>query len=422
MNASAVPGLQRRSTASWVLVAGGFHRNGGMDRCNRALARFLVERGDRVHLVCHDADHEFLKQERVSVHQVGKPGGSFMLGGLLLSREGRKVAHRVSLQSPGTRVLVNGGNCEWPDINWVHCLHHAWEAGPGSSPSWFKLKNSFSRWMFSRQERSCLSQARLVIANSERTRRDLINHLGTDPLRIHTVYPGADPDFAPPTPSRRAAARDWLRIDERKPLVAFVGALGYDDNKGFAALLSAWRRLCARPDWDADLVVAGDGRARELWGRRIVEARLEERIRMLGFTDRIPDLLAAADLLVSPVRYEAYGLNVQEAICCGVPAMVTEAAGIAERYPEELRELLIHDPDDAEELTAGLAAWRATIPQWKERVAPFSRALRAQTLELMAREIVAIAEAAPQPVCKTPLNINPEIGLPQSNPGNHLRF
>jgi len=215
------------------------------------------------------------------------------------------------------------------------------------------------------------------------------------------------------TNSLPAGRRPRLAADcEQRPLVAFVGALGYDDNKGFAALLSAWRRLCARTDWDADLVVAGDGRARELWRRRIGEAGLDERIRLLGFTDRIPDLLAAADLLVSPVRYESYGLNVQEAICCGVPAMVTETAGIAERYPVELRELLIRDPDDAEELTSRLAAWRATIPQWKERVAPFSKVLRAQTPELMAQEIVAIAEAGSAVSLQTPLNINPEIGLP----------
>ncbi len=68
---------------------------------------------------------------------------------------------------------------------------------------------------------------------------------------------------------------------------------------------------------------------------------------MVGFTNRVSDILAAADVLVSPVRYESYGLNVQEAICCGVPAIVSRAAGVAERYPTELSDLLLPDPNDA---------------------------------------------------------------------------
>ena len=79
------------SQAPWVLVAGGFHRSGGMDRCNWALARHLVERGNKVHLICHHADDEFLDQEGVTVHRVPKLAGSFMLGGLLLDRHGRSA-------------------------------------------------------------------------------------------------------------------------------------------------------------------------------------------------------------------------------------------------------------------------------------------------------------------------------------------
>ena len=113
---------------------------------------------------------------------------------------------------------------------------------------------------------------------------------------------------------------------------------------------------------------------------------------MLGFTDRIPDLLAAVDLLVSPVRYESYGLNVAEAICCGVPAIVTKDAGVAERYPAELNDLLIDDPADVDGLAAKILQWRETIGYWNERIALFSQTLRKHTLKVMAEEIVALAE------------------------------
>jgi glycosyltransferase involved in cell wall biosynthesis len=373
----------------WVLVAGGFHRNGGMDRLNRALARHLIERGNSVHLVCHSVEPD-LQDKAASVEIVPRPGNSFLLGGFLLGQRGREVAQRLTRQSSRTRVVINGGNCNWPDVNWTHCVHHAWERNDRLSPGWFKLKNRSFHWQACRRELSALRRARVVIANSKRTRRDLINHMNIPDDRIHVVYPGADPNFTPPTACERAEARAWLGKDDQ-PLVAFVGALGYDSNKGFDVMFSAWRSLCSHPAWNADLIVAGGGRATDFWRQQIAEAGLDGRIMLLGFTERIPKLLAAADLLVSPVRYEAYGLNVHEAICCGVPAMVTRSAGVAERYPAELRELLIDDPEDSDALADRLFCWHAAISSWRQRIASLSEVLRRHTLDIMAKQIVEIA-------------------------------
>jgi glycosyltransferase involved in cell wall biosynthesis len=115
---------------------------------------------------------------------------------------------------------------------------------------------------------------------------------------------------------------------------------------------------------------------------------------MLGHTDRIYDVLAASDLLVSPVRYEPYGLNVQEALCCGIPAMVSASAGVAERYPADLRDLLIPEPTDVDGLVVRMLGWRSTMNSWRQRVAPLARQLRARTWEAMSREIVEMVEDA----------------------------
>src|SRR5207237_10685905 len=137
-----------------------------------------------------------------------------------------------------------------------------------------------------------------------------------------------------------------------------------------------WLLMCRSRNWDADLVLAGEGKASADVADWLAREGLSDRVRMVGFTNRVYDLLAAVDLLVSPVRYEPYGLNVQEAICRGVPAIVSAVAGVAEEYPPELAGMLLRNPDDAADLAARLRQWRADIPGWRARFGPLSDRLR----------------------------------------------
>jgi len=104
-------------------------------------------------------------------------------------------------------------------------------------------------------------------------------------------------------------------------------------------------------------------------------------------------VLFAGDALASPTRYEAYGLAVQEAICCGLPAIVSRAAGVAERIPPPLDALLLADPDDADELADRLRAWRAGVDAHRAAARELSAALRAWTWDHMAARIVDIVES-----------------------------
>ena len=378
--------------APWVLVAGGFHQAGGMDRLNAALARELVGRGTRVHLVAHRIESDLAADPLVTTHIVGKSGGSFFLGQRLIDQKGRAVAAQVVSNDPSARVVVNGVNCDWPDINWVHFVNHAWPARADEGPAWLRAKSRYEASLTLRRERRILPRARLLIANSNGTRREVIERFGLPVDRVVTVYPGNDERYASPSPESRAAARASFGVSDGQPLVAFVGALGYDPRKGFATLWKAWQRLCRRKDWTAVLVAAGGGRAVPRWQRNISEAGLADRVRMIGFTDDIATLLAAADLLVSPVFYEPYGLNVQEAICSGVPAIISASAGVAERYPAGLSEMLLANPADDEALEARMLEWSSRIAAIKEGFRTFAKTLRAHTEQAMARAILDAVE------------------------------
>ncbi len=381
------------AAAPWVIVCGGFHRDGGMDRANAELARHLAQSGVPLHLVSYRVDEEFASQPGVRVHLAERPAQSFFLARRRLARLGRAVAARVVAAAPDARVVTNGVNCAWPDINWIHFVHRAWRVTPRTAPLWFRLKDSFGRASDAARERELLPRARVLIANSARTRRDLIECAGVAPARVRTVYLGCDPDWRAVTPARRAAARAALELPAAAPVVAFVGAFGHDQRKGFDTLWAAWRELARDPSWDATLVVAGGGRGLAGWRETIARSGLGARVRIFGFTRRVAELLDAADLLVSPARYESYGLNVHEALCRGVPAIVSRAAGVAERYPAELDDLLLPDPEDARDLAARIGRWLMTRDAVASRLAPVAARLRAYTWREMAAAFVAAVEA-----------------------------
>jgi glycosyltransferase involved in cell wall biosynthesis len=372
---------------AYVLVSGDFVLTGGMDRANYALASFLARQGRGVHLVAHRVDETLRTLPGVTFHRVPKPLNSYWLAGPLLARAGRRVAARVA--RTGGRVVVNGGNCCWADVNWVHYVHAAWAPRVGGSPV-RRAHRALAHHSALATERAAVRAARVVVANSEHTRGLLIERLQLLPERVHTVYYGTDPErFRPATAAERATARARIGWHDDRATLAFVGALG-DLRKGLDTVLAAWRRLASDPGWEARLAVVGT-RARHA-PHNTEGADHRGSVEFLGFRSDVPEILHACDALVSPTRYEAYGLNVHEALCCGLPALVSRSAGVAERYPAELSDLLIDDPTDPADLADRLRRWRASRDTCRAAVERFSARLRAYTWDDMAARIVTLVE------------------------------
>jgi len=436
-----------------VMVAADFILTGGMDRANYALADYLARQGGEVHLVAHEVAHGLLGYANVHWQRVARPLGHDALGWGALRRAGMRAAKAAGA---GARVFVNGGNCPWPDVNWVHYLHAAYFApveGPLPRRVWQRLKHR--RALADEQE--ALRRARVVIANSEATRDEIISRLGVPPERVHTVYYGTDAqELRPITAGDRAAARAALGWEAERRVVLFVGALG-DRRKGFDTVLAAWQQVCADPGWEADLVVVGRGSELEAWRRRTIDwrgtplgyagrpayaqpagdpreprpagaaplrlpgsgrrsefrgllasnlptvqtarpprasdAALAPQVRFLGRRDDVPRLLAASDLMVAPTRYEAYGLAVHEAWARELPALVSAAAGVAELCPPQLRaQLLLDDPEDATALAARLRAWHQNPGAFAEWMPELGPHLRAHSWDDMAAAIVRLAD------------------------------
>ena len=375
---------------TWLIAAGDFVTHGGMDAANHGLALYLASRdGDEVHLVAHRVAADLAERPRVRVHLAARPLGMHRLGEPLLRRTAERCA--AALRQRNARIIANGGNVDAGDVNWVHYVHAAYSPDAKGTVNRLLVADAHRRYV--RAEREALQRAQVIVCNSRRTADDLARLAAVGRERTRVVYYGVDGKrFRPATETERSEARRALGLDPRRPVALFAGALG-DRRKGFDTLFAAWRTLCDDSDWDVDLLVAGAGAELGAWRARAGRHLPPGRMRFVGFQPDMRRVFAACDVLVHPARYEAYGLAVHEALCCGLPAIVNAGAGVAERYPDALRSLLVDDADSANELAARLRSWRGDASV-AERAGEFGQRLRSRSWDDMGYEIAAAVGGA----------------------------
>jgi glycosyltransferase involved in cell wall biosynthesis len=81
---------------------------------------------------------------------------------------------------------------------------------------------------------------------------------------------------------------------------------------------------------EAELHLVGDGPLRHEVESLVLQLGLQDAVRFLGTRDDVPDLLAAAAVVVLASDYEALPLSVIEAMAAGVPVAATATGGIGE--------------------------------------------------------------------------------------------
>jgi glycosyltransferase involved in cell wall biosynthesis len=182
-----------------------------------------------------------------------------------------------------------------------------------------------------------LSHADLLLANSEQTRRDVIEQLGVDPDRITVVGAGCSEYFRPPTPEE--SPEDLLSgalLELRRPFLLTVSA--WDLRKNTELLIDAFALLPADVRNSLQLVVAGKlpPETIDRWRARVHELGLApDNVIFTGF---VPDTVLRAlyqrtELFVEPSRYEGFGFPVVEAARCGAAAVVSDAPGLSDLIP-----------------------------------------------------------------------------------------
>lgn len=154
--------------------------------------------------------------------------------------------------------------------------------------------------------------------------REYLQHYGVASSRLFFSPHCVDNDaFRQASDAARGAGGG--RAGGRRRHVLFVGRLV--DSKRPMDVVQAVARLTSSGQ-PLDLVIAGAG---ELQGRMEEAARAAGLdAQFLGFVNqsRLPSVYASSDVVVLPsIAIETWGLVVNEAMACGVPAVVSDAVG-----------------------------------------------------------------------------------------------
>jgi processive 1,2-diacylglycerol beta-glucosyltransferase len=196
--------------------------------------------------------------------------------------------------------------------------------------------------------------------------------------------------------AERAAVCEWLGLDARRPLVIVAGG-----GEGMGRIEETAARLLALGDPAPQVVVLAGNNARlKARCERLAKGGAATRLRVLGWTDRVPQLMAAADVMVSKL-----GSMFNEALAVELPVVAAEPPPGAERVQYRLLEewgtgCAVRTACEAVAEVArllstprALEAMRARARErWKPDAAP--RIARWLDSELSAREISQAASEA----------------------------
>jgi glycosyltransferase involved in cell wall biosynthesis len=178
---------------------------------------------------------------------------------------------------------------------------------------------------------------------------------------------------APERRGDREAGRHAIGASEGELVILAVGSLIPRKNHEHLIRCLAAGGSGHERSWR--LAIAGTGREMERLRSVARELAVDDRVRLLGPRDDIPDLLAGADIFALPSVWEGLPLALLEAMFAGKAIVASDVAGIPEAVDHGVEGLLV-PPTDAAALSGALSDL-LTSPELRLRLGNAARA-RAQ--------------------------------------------
>ncbi|OYR75652.1 glycosyltransferase [Halorubrum ezzemoulense] len=188
-------------------------------------------------------------------------------------------------------------------------------------------------------ERICARVTDKIITKSKIIRDTYLNRGIGHPEQYELIYHGVDLEkFDNVSPHRSL-------LDSGVTLL-YVGRI--EDGKGIFDMLKAYESVYLEANVEVQLLIVGTGDLIDAVRTHVRQHELEG-VRVLGYREDIPQIMAASDILVLPSYREGTPRVITEALASDLTVISTDIAGIPEQVDTDSDHILI-EPGDIDEL------------------------------------------------------------------------
>ncbi len=280
-------------------------RNGGLETRLLNYMQYFSALGHEVTVIVSKIDTTIVVPNGVKVVQVQLGKVPKPLRQYFLDKALRKIV------VPGAfDVSLSMGRTSQQDL--VLC--------PGNHLGYLK---ALSKWWWSPMDmlnvymdRKAFANSRCILAASQMMRDELVELYGVSAAKIKVLGPPIE--IAKFHSTGKQEKEHWRKVhgfSDTIPTILFLTT--GNKLKGYSFVLKIMQALVGEP---IELVIAG---------MKPMKTNLPN-VRFLGYAQNPQELYWAADLLILPSLYEAFGQVITEALQCGTPVLVSDKVGAKE--------------------------------------------------------------------------------------------
>jgi glycosyltransferase involved in cell wall biosynthesis len=184
------------------------------------------------------------------------------------------------------------------------------------------------------------ARAAAVIADSEYSKRSIVETLGVNDAKVTVIPVALGAEFKPEPLTDAVKSRYGIV----SPYILYVG--NFTPHKNIERLLQAYARVTKSLDGTYQLVLGGgDCEHRPVLENLIGSLDLADRVRFTGLIGDadLPAVYSGCALFVLPSLEEGFGLPALEAMACGAPVAASNRAAIPEVVGDAA---LLFDPEN----------------------------------------------------------------------------
>ena len=252
-----------------------------------------------------------------------------------------------------------------------------------TNPDWV---TRYEHIRYARSFKQAADRAELLIADSQKTAREIPEILGVEESRIRVIHLGVDPVFWGPVDGD--SIEQACRKHDLCPGRYFVVLGTVSTRKNLQVLLNALAVVKGQLDYPV-IAVGPRGLGIEAIEDQVERLGVRQLVRLPGWLPE-PELLAllhGSTALLHPSRDEGFGLTPLEGMAAGIPVAASNAGAIPEVTADAA---LLIDPDDVESWSNAMLRLAGDDEFRNEAIARGHSRARLFTWERTANETIAV--------------------------------